>query len=310
MATTDLYADLGLKRDASGDEIKRAYRRLARKFHPDVNPGNRRAEERFKKISRAYDVLGDPEKRARYDRYGEAGVNGGGFAGGPHPSGGFSGGPFAGSGGGGFGGFEGFGDIFEQLFRGGGTRAQGSAKGADVETRVTLTLEEAAHGVTRRIFLGDGAGVDVKIPAGVDTGTKIRVAGKGRPGVGGGPAGDLFAIVEMASHPYFRRDGSDLYLDLPLTIVEATLGTQVRIPTLDGRTQLTVPGGVASGAKLRLRGKGLPATKGGQRGDQFAVVKIVPPKNVPPADRARLRDLGERICEDPRAGLPWAAEGR
>jgi molecular chaperone DnaJ len=126
MATTDLYADLGVKRDASSEEIKRAYRRLARKFHPDVNPGNRRAEERFKKIARAYDILGDPEKRAQYDRFGEAGVNGGGFAGGPHPSGGFGGASFGGAGGGPF---EGFGDLFEQLFRGGGARAQGPARG-------------------------------------------------------------------------------------------------------------------------------------------------------------------------------------
>ncbi|HEX9593873.1 MAG TPA: J domain-containing protein [bacterium] len=307
MATTDLYADLGVKRDASSEEIKRAYRRLARKFHPDVNPGNRRAEERFKKIARAYDILGDPEKRAQYDRFGEAGVNGGGFAGGPHPSGGFGGASFGGAGGGPF---EGFGDLFEQLFRGGGARAQGPAKGQDVETHVTLTLAEAARGVTRRIFLGDGTSVDVKIPAGVDTGTKIRVSGKGRPGGVGGPRGDLFAIVQMVSHPYFRREGSDLYFDLPLTIVEATLGVQVLIPTLDGRTQLTVPAGVASGAKLRLRGKGLPTTKGGARGDQFAVIKIVSPKNLSAADRARLQDLGERISEDPRAGLPWAEEGK
>jgi DnaJ-class molecular chaperone len=296
MAATDLYADLGVQRDASAEEIKRAYRRLARKFHPDVNPGNRRAEERFKKISLAYDILGDPEKRAQYDRFGEAGVNGAG----PPPGGGF--------GGAAAGGFEAFGDLFEQFFRGGGPRP-GPPRGSDLETKVTLTLEEAARGVTRRIALGEGHRVDVKIPAGVDTATKIRVAGKGRPGPAGGPRGDLFVVVQIAPHPYFRREGSDLYLELPLTIVEATLGTKVRIPTLEGRSQLTVPAGVASGAKLRLRGKGLPAPKGGGRGDQFAVIKIVSPKVLSAADRAGLQELGERLSENPRAGLVWSAEG-
>jgi len=296
MAGTDLYADLGVKRDASAAEIKRAYRRLARKFHPDVNPGNRRAEERFKKISLAYDILGDAEKRAQYDRFGEAGVNGAG----PPPGGGF--------GGGSSGGFEAFGDLFEQFFRGGGPRP-GPQRGSDLETKVTLTLEEAARGVTRRIALGEGHRVDVKIPAGVDTGTKIRVAGKGRPGAAGGPRGDLFVVVQIAPHPYFRREGSDLYLELPLTIFEATLGTKVRIPTLDGRSQLTVPAGVASGAKLRLRGKGLPTPKAGGHGDQFAVIKIVAPKALSAADRARLQELGEGHSENPRAGLVWSVEG-
>lgn len=296
MAATDLYAELGVKRDASAEEIKRAYRRLARKFHPDVNPGNRRAEERFKKISLAYDVLGDAEKRAQYDRFGEAGVNGAG----PPPGGGVGGAPF--------GGFEGFGDLFEQFFRGGGARP-GPQRGQDLETKVTLTLEEAARGVTRRMALGEGHRVDVKIPAGVDTGTKIRVAGKGRPGAVGGGPGDLFVVVQVAPHPYFRREGNDLYLDLPLTIFEATLGTKVRIPTLEGRTQLTVPAGVASGAKLRLRGKGLMAAKGGGHGDQFVVIKIVPPKGLAAADRAQLEGLGARLSEDPRAGLAWSQEG-
>ena len=296
MAASDLYAELGVKRDASPEEIKRAYRRLARKFHPDVNPGNRRAEERFKKISMAYDILGDPEKRAQYDRFGEAGVNGAG----PPPGGGFGGAQFSG--------FEAFGDLFEQFFRGGGARP-GPQRGQDLETKVTLTLEEAARGVTRRIALGEGHRVDVKIPPGVDTGIKIRVAGKGRPGAAGGPKGDLFVVVHVAPHPYFRREGNDLYLELPLTIFEATLGAKVRIPTLEGRTQLTVPAGVASGAKLRLRGKGLPMPKGGGRGDQFVVIKIVPPKSLSSADRLRLQEVGERVVEDPRAGLAWAQEG-
>lgn len=296
MAATDLYAELGVKRDASAKEIKHAYRRLARKFHPDVNPGNRRAEEKFKKISLAYDILGDAEKRAQYDRFGEAGINGAG----PPPGGGFGGAPS--------GGFEGFGDLFEQFFRGAGPRP-GPQRGQDLETKVTLTLEEAARGITRRIALGEGHRVDVKIPAGVDTGTKIRVAGKGRPGAAGGPKGDLFVVVQIAPHPYFRREGSDLYFDLPLTIVEATLGTKVRIPTLEGRSQLTVPAGVASGAKLRLRGKGLPIAKGGGRGDQFAVIKIVSPKALSAADRTWLQELGERLSENPRAGLAWSTEG-
>lgn len=303
MAATDLYADLGVKRDASDAEIKKAYRRLARKFHPDVNPGNRRAEERFKRISLAYDILGDSKKRAQYDQFGEAGFDGNGFGGGSHPGGGFRGSPF-----GGFG-PEGFGDLFEQLFRGGGGRPRGPYKGQDLETSVTLTLEEVVRGVTRRISLGESGRVDVKIPAGVDTGTKIRVAGKGRSGGDGGPPGDLFVRIQVAAHPYFRREGRDLYLDLPLTVFEATLGAKVRIPTLDGHTQLTVPSGMASGAKLRLRGKGLPTPKGGgARGDLFAVVKIVTPKELSATDKAQLEDLGRRLSGNPRSGLAWAEE--
>ncbi len=312
-ATTDYYKELGVSRDASDQEIKRAYRRLARKYHPDVNPGNAKAAERFKRIARAYEVLSDPKKRRLYDRYGEAGLAEGfdeqaaraagaaGGAAGPGPGFDFEGFP------GGFGfGAEGLGDIFSQFF--GGGRPSGPRRGADVETEVTLTLHDAAQGTRRRITLGDGTQVDVKIPAGVDQGTRIRVAGKGRPGAQGGPRGDLYVRVRMAPHPYFRREGRDIYLDLPLSLTEAALGTTVRIPTLDGPTQLKVPAGIASGAKLRLRGKGLPGPKGGGRGDQFVVVKIVPPKHLPDEARRHLEEVARLAPYDPRAGLAWAKE--
>jgi len=311
MATTDYYKELGGARDAEEKQIKRAYRRLARKHHPDVNPGDAKAAERFKRIARAYGVLSDKKKRRLYDRYGEAGLSEG-FQEGAGPSGGFKGGAegFPGGFPGGAGGFgaEGLGDIFGQFF--GGGRPRGPQRGADVETEVTLTLDDAAHGTRRRITLGDRSRVDVKIPTGVDTGTRIRVTGKGQPGPGGGPRGDLFVRVRMASHPYFRREGQNIYLDLPLTLTEATLGTSVRIPTLDGPTQLKVPAGIASGAKLRLRGKGLPTAKGDHRGDQFVVIKIVPPKKLSDAARAHLEEVARLVPYDPRRGLAWAKEGR
>jgi len=311
MAATDYYKELGVGRDADEKQIKRAYRRLARKHHPDVNPGNAKAAERFKRIARAYGVLSDKKKRRLYDRYGEAGLSEG-FQEGAGPSGGFGGGAdgFPGGFPGGAGGFGGgdLGDIFGQFF--GGGRPRGPQRGADVETEVTLTLDDAAHGTRRRITLGDGSRVDVKIPTGVDTGTRIRVTGKGHPGPGGGPRGDLFVRVRMARHPYFRRDGQDVYLDLPLTLTEAALGTSVRIPTLHGATQLKVPAGVASGAKLRLRGKGLPSAKGEKRGDQLVVIKIVPPKHLSDAAREHLEEVARLAPYDPRHNLAWAKEGR
>jgi len=315
MAATDYYKELGVGRDAEEKEIKRAYRRLARKYHPDVNPGNAKAAERFKGIARAYAVLSDKKKRRLYDRYGEAGLSEG-FQEGAGPAGGFGGGAggfpggFPGGAPGGPGGFGGadLGDIFGQFF--GGGRPRGPQRGADVETEVTLTLDDAARGTRRRITLSDGSRVDVKIPTGVDTGTRIRVTGKGQPGPGGGPRGDLFVRVRMARHPYFRRDGQDIYLDLPLTLTEATLGTSVRIPTLHGATQLKVPAGVTSGAKLRLRGKGLPSAKGEQRGDQFVVIKIVPPKELNDAAREHLEEVARLAPYDPRRDLVWAKEGR
>lgn len=311
MATTDYYKELGVGRDADEKEIKRAYRRLARKHHPDVNPGDAKAAERFKRIARAYGVLSDKKKRRLYDRYGEAGLSEG-FQEGAGPTGGFGGGfPGGGAPGGGFpggGGFgaEGLGDIFGQFF--GGGRPRGPQRGGDVETEVTLTLDNAARGTRRRITLGDGSRVDVKIPTGVDTGTRIRVTGKGQAGAGGGPRCDLYVRVRLAPHPYFRREGQDIYLDLPLTITEAALGTSVRIPTLDGATQLKVPAGVASGAKLRLRGKGLPTAKGDQRGDQFVVIRIVSPKQLSDAARAHLEEVARLAPYDPRHGLAWVEE--
>ena len=292
MAKRDYYEVLGVSRTASADEIKKAHRKLARQYHPDMqaNKNNKQAEENFKEVQEAYDVLSDPTKRQSYDQFGHAGVGAG-----PPPGGG-NGSPFdeafrrAGAAGGGgrsgwragpnvtvedfdpndFSNSGDFSSIFDQLFggRGGAARAAGRAgprgrarpepqRGADVEHPVTLTFEQAARGVTLPLQISrDGKleTIDVKIPAGVKDGSKIRIRGRGQQG--GGEPGDLFIITQVRPHAYFRREGLDILLDLPLSLYEALLGTKVSVPTLDGPVTLTVPAGTGSGAKLRDQGPG------------------------------------------------------
>jgi curved DNA-binding protein len=322
VGSRDHYEALGVPRDASEEDIRAAYRRLARKNHPDVNkePG---AEDRFKEISEAYDVLRDPEKRAQYDRFGDnwraasaAGARGGGRPGGAAGAGGG-----AGPGGGGFGyddfgggGFEDvrvdfgdgdIGDLFEGLFGRGGARRGGrgprggfegfSMRGGDQEAVLELSLEEAAHGGHRRITLGDGRDFEVDIPPGVRDGQRIRLAGQGEPGPGDGPPGDLFLRVRIRKHPRFRLDGNDLYVDLPVAPWEAALGASVEVPTLDGTARVNVPPGSSSGRRLRLRGEGMPGP-GDASGDLYAVVKIMVPKKLSKKERElfeRLRDVSK-----------------
>jgi curved DNA-binding protein len=290
----DYYEALGVSRDASQDEIRAAYRRLARTYHPDVNkePG---AEDRFKEISEAYEVLRDPEKRERYDRLGPNWQSGQDVSG----ASGFEG--FRGGGGGfedvrvDFGGGD-FSDFFEGLFggRGAGRRRGGggfgggfSARGGDLEAVLELSLEEAARGGRRRISLGDGRDFEVEIPPGVRDGQRIRLSGEGQPGPGGGPPGDLFLRVRVRPDERFRVEGRDLYTDVPVTPWEAALGAQIEIETLDATAQLKVPAGSSTGRKLRLRGQGLAG------GDLYAVVQIHVPKRL----STRERELFEKLAE-------------
>lgn len=305
MQFLDYYQVLGVSRSATQDEIQRVYRKLARKYHPDVSqdPAD---TDKFKRVTEAYEVLGDPEKREKYDKYGAAWqqVQEGGA---PPP--GYEGMPFdfAGPGGWDFG-PGGFSSFFEMLFggmgRGGGARGGRGAgafagRGQDVEARLTLSLEEAARGGGRQVRLADpGTGrdrvLDVKTPAGVLPGQKIRLAGQGGPGAGGGQAGDLHLVVDVAAHGVFRLDGTDLHVTVPITPWVAALGGEAEVPTLDGGVTVKVPAGSPSGRKIRLRGKGFPARKGA--GDLYAELRIVVPDELTPEERElfeKLRDASD-----------------
>ena len=316
----DYYKTLGVPRDADAAEIRKAYRKLARENHPDRKPDDPRAAETFKAVGEAYGVLSDAEKRSAYDRFGSNYKQFGGGPGGRGPGGG--GGPFGGFGGGsqvdvgdlfGEGGFD-LNDLLGGLggggrrgpraggnsrggpFGGGGARTR-SRKGADVRTAVTVPFTLAARGGEYELDLDRGGSresLSVKIPAGIAPGGTMRLAGKGEPGGPGGAAGDLLLTVHVAPHPVFRRDGNNLLCDVPVTPAEAALGTKADVPTLsDGEVTLTIPPGTSGGAKLRLRGKGLPDRKGGATGDQIAQVKIVVPKEL----SDRQRDLYEQLRE-------------
>jgi curved DNA-binding protein len=302
----DYYDVLGVPRDASTDDIRAAYRRLARKYHPDVNK-DEDAGERFAEASEAHEVLRDPEKRARYDRLGRnwkagqdvsgaEGFGGGGGAGGRPRSG-------AGDVEFDFGDGAGFSDFFEGLFggRGGGRGAGGfggfdgfSMRGGDQEAVLELSLEEAARGGRRRLTLGDGRDFEVTIPAGVTDGQRIRLAGEGERGPGGGQAGDLLLQVRLRPHPRFRVEGRDLYTDLPVAPWEAALGASVEVPTLEGTAKLRVPAGSSCGRKLRLRGEGLGS------GDLYATVQIRVPKKLSDRERELFEQLADASTFDPR----------
>jgi molecular chaperone DnaJ len=374
----DYYAVLGVPKNASGAEIKKAYRKLAQQHHPDTKQGDPKAEERFKEISAAYDVLGDREKRKAYDQVRE--MSGSGFGPGfGRPGAGGPGWPGAAGTGGWPGGVryeqvnvDDLGDLFGGLFGGGGRRAGGRAtgrRGADLETKVTIPFDEAMSGTTVPIRIdgpavcsrchgsgaepgtepitcpqcggsgeiaenqgffsmsrpcprcggagrivespctkcgGSGAerrtrALQVKIPAGVRNGAKIRLAGKGEPGLAGGRTGDLFVKVAVEPHPVFGRRGDDLTVDLPITYPEATLGANVEVPTLNGPVTLKVPAGTPSGTTFRVKGRGAPR-KGG-RGDLLAKVKVDVPEKVSREEKELLRKLREASKESPRKRL-------
>ncbi len=311
MSARDYYDILGVKRNAGEDEIKKAYRNLARKYHPDVSK-DKNAVEKFKEVQEAYSVLSNSKKRAAYDQFGHAGVGmGNGAGGGPqwaHGPGrgnvhswsssempnGFN--------------FD-IGDIFGDVFGKRSQRARRAApvRGQNVEHGVTLSFEQAVHGtnLNLRIQKPGQAGtenLEIKIPEGVKEGSRVRVKGKGEPGLNGGPAGDLYIVTHISPHKYFRREGNDIYIDLPITVSEAILGAKVSIPTIDGSTVLTVPPGTSGGQKLRLKGKGVRDLKTKKRGDQYVVVKVIVPKQRS-EEIDKLAEELQKHTEDPRKGL-------
>ena len=299
MEYKDYYQIMGVARDASVDDIKRAYRRLARKYHPDVSK-EKDAEERFKEVGEAYEVLHDPEKRAAYDALGTR-KPGEDFR--PPPGWQFdAGGADAGA----------HSDFFEQLFGGLGRRGSFRSRGFDTAGQVEVTLEEAFRGTERKLAVQrvavDERGrpqpvtreLKVRIPAGVVDGQQIRVAAQGEPGAGGGPAGDLFLQVRLLPHRWFRTDGRDVSLDLPVTPWEAALGETVRVPTLGGRVDLKLPKGSQTDRQLRLKGRGLP---GNPPGDQLVVLKIVAPPPLNAADEALYRQLAAALATNPRQAM-------
>lgn len=315
MPERDLYDILGVARTAAPDEIKKAYRRLAKKYHPDVNPGNKAAEEKFKEVTAAFEVLSDPKKRSLYDEFGPDSLRSGfdekkadayrqwkrqGAPAGGMP---FDFGDYETVNVGDYGSFD-FGDLFGQIFGGRGGRARvrrGPVAGAHAEAELTIDLKDAVTGAERDVRL-DGRTLRVKIPPGVTDGSQIRLAGQGGEGSHGGPSGDLYLKVRLREHPLVRRDGKDLSIDLPVTVPEAALGAEVTMPTFEGPVKLRVPAGAQSGTRLRLRGKGLPDLRGPGRGDLYAVVRIV----LPEADERlaqAVRPLASLYKGDPRAGL-------
>ena len=319
MPERDLYDIIGIPRTATADEIKKAYRRLAKKYHPDVNPGNKAAEEKFKEITAAFDVLSDPKRRKLYDEFGADALRSGfdekraeeyrrwkrqGAPAGGMP---FDFGDFESVNVGEYGAFD-FGSIFGDLFGGAAGRARTRARGApvampgaDATAEIEVTLRDAVLGAERDLRV-DGRTLRVKIPAGVTDGAQIRLAGQGGPGSRGGPSGDLYLTVRLREHPHVRRDGKDLLLDLPVTVPEAALGAEVHLPTFEGTVRLRVPAGSQSGTKLRLRGKGLPDLRGGTRGDLYAVVQVVLPPDSEALKKA-VRPLEPLYKDDPRAGI-------
>jgi molecular chaperone DnaJ len=373
MAKEDYYSVLGVPRNAKEPEIKKAYRRMARKSHPDVNPGDKSAEERFKKIQEAYDVLSDAKKRAIYDQYGfysenfkeQPGGKRGSGEGFPHGFN-FSGMDFGESGQGSFR------DVFSEFFGGGAPRSRpsGPAKGEDLDHHLNISFMESIHGLSARMVLNrknacsacDGSGLDrsagqqtctkcqgsgqegkshgfmrfsgacrvcggtgrvgsrckscggsgtapsqetitVRIPPGVANGFRMRVPGKGNAGRAGGPPGDLYLIISVREHEFFRREGNDIGCIVPITVTEAALGTKIEVPSIDGKALLRIPPGTQSGQKFRLRGKGAPSLRGELPGNQIVEVRVVVPKIADERSKEILRELARLNPQNPREGL-------
>lgn len=303
MEYQDYYETLGVDRSASDKEIRKAYRRLARQYHPDVNPGDAASEEKFKQVNEAYQVLSDADKRAKYDQLGQSyqqwqttGGQPGGFnwsewTTGSQPGGGFRV-EYAD-----INGDDPFSDFFRNIFGGtGGARTsyqRQQIKGQDLEVTAQVTLEEVFHGTRRTVQIG-GRRLDVNIPAGARDGMRIRLRGQAEPGYAGGQPGDLYVIVEMLPHPVYRREGADLHIDLKVPLVAAALGGTVSVPTLSGPVSLRVQPGTQSGQAIRLRGKGLPQVKQqNAAGDLYAHVLVQVPTELSERERALFEELRE-----------------
>ena len=359
----DYYEVLGVSKSATADEIKKAYRKAAKENHPDLHPGDKECEERFKEVNEAYEVLSDEEKRKKYDQFGHAAFD---------PNAGYGAGSGFGGGFGGFGDFSNLGDIFGDIFGfGGGQSSNPNAprKGDNIRTGITITFEEAAFGCEKEITVprvetcpdckGNGCQpgttpeicpdckgtgtvrttqrtpfgiaqstspcskcrgtgkiihqpcktcrgmgairrqhkMKINIPAGIDDGQAISQHGKGNSGVNGGPAGDLLVSVTVQPHPLFERDGNSVLLTQPISFVQATLGAEIEVPTLDGNVKMTIPEGTQPGANFRLRGKGIPYLRGSGRGDQFVTVTIAVPKNLTSAQKDLLRQYAQSTGE-------------
>ncbi len=295
----DPYATLGVARDADEETIRKAYRKLARELHPDVNPDSPEAEERFKSVSEAYSVLSDEQKRRDYDEFGDVAFQSGFDADEARRARDAFGGGFGGHSDFGARGYGGIDDLMSDLFGRGGPRGPVRRRGANLEAMLELDFLEAARGGEQRFQISrptaDGRhraeSVSVRIPPGVADGGKIRLRGKGGEGFGGGPAGDLIAVIRIRPHSHFRREDRDVYLEVPVSISEATLGAKVEVPTLDGRVTVTIPPGTDSGAKLRLKGKGVSHPTGGPAGAFYVVVKICVPQEVDEAARTKIEEL-------------------
>jgi len=337
MAKRDYYEVLGVPRAASGDEIKKAHRRLVRQFHPDANKSDPKAAEKFKEAQDAYDVLSDEQKRRNYDQFGHAGVGGDPGAG-PRGGGGRGGpgmdpfeafrrsqqaagrarewkaGPNTTVEDFDFGGPGGFSDMFDQMFgakgrggAGGGARGRGRVQEEpipDIEHPVALSFEQAARGTTLPLQInrdGQVETIEVKIPPGVKDGSRVRIKGRGQQV--NGRAGDIHIVTSVNPHPYYRREGLDIYVDVPLSLYEALLGTKVEVPTLDGPITLTIPPGTSSGAKLRLKGRGIE--RGSEKGDQYVVPKVIVPRDLDDEDKQAIEALAKKRPLNARADVKW-----
>lgn len=310
MADKDYYDILGVKKGASEAEIKKAYRSLAKKYHPDKNKGTKDAENRFKELSEAYAVLSDKEKREQYDRLGREAFSqfGGGAAGGSPFGGGFDFSQFMGGGtrgrrpgaGAGRSRTVDFTDIFGDLFGGGGGFDAQPQRGQDVESETTIEFRDSVLGTTVELRFSDGRSVKVKIPEGVSDGQRLRIRGKGNPGPMNGPAGDLQLIIHVGPHPLFERRGDDIHIELPITIGEAIRGAEIDVPTIHGPVRARIPAGTQSGQAFRLSGKGVHKKSG--NGDHYYKVQVVVPREVG-SDLAAVEAIETHYRENPRASL-------
>jgi len=302
MAGKDYYSVLGVSRGASEREIKQAYRRLARKHHPDVNPGDKSAEARFKQINEAYEVLSDNEKRQKYDQFGDQGQYADQFtrAGGqqaPFWDFGHSGGATRVH----FGGSD-FDTLFDDLLRrssaGASSRRPHSRRGQDIEYPVEVTLEEAYRGARRILSLGGGERLEVKIPPGVKDGSRVRIAGKGRASYGGGIRGDFYLVTSVKPHQLFERKGDDLYVEVAIPLMVAVLGGEVQVPTLKGKLALKIPPETQNGRAFRLARQGMTHLGNSSRGDLLAKVKVVLPTNLSSREKELFKQLSELRSAD------------